>query len=220
MIAVTVVITVLVVGKDSGGGESPTPTNGNGSDFASANDKGPVGIITEDPTCDAWGRVAREYSAKNQKAVGTGSSRDQSLPASAWELLSSAAMYDTVGKAIGGRRGPKDGQPGEVTPASRHARTVWGSSSLMPVRSRTLFRHTRPATDDRTGLSAGQLRLRTIAVDMLGDRLRVRRGPIAPLVPEALLRHAESFFAGGSSTIRQRFLATASTPFVRTGRRH
>ncbi len=52
VIAVTVVITVLVVGKDSGGGESPTPTNGNGSDFASANDKGPVGIITEDPTCD------------------------------------------------------------------------------------------------------------------------------------------------------------------------
>ena len=41
VIAVTVVITVLVVGKDSGGG-SPTPTNGNGSDIASANDKGPV----------------------------------------------------------------------------------------------------------------------------------------------------------------------------------
>ena len=51
VIAVTVVITVLVVGKNSGG-ESPTPTNGNGSDIASANDKGPVGIITEDPTCD------------------------------------------------------------------------------------------------------------------------------------------------------------------------
>ena len=58
VIAVTVVITVLVVGKNSGGGESPTPTNGNGSDFASANDKGPVGIITEDPTCDAWQRIA------------------------------------------------------------------------------------------------------------------------------------------------------------------
>ena len=54
VIAVTVVITVLVVGKDSGGG-SPTPTNGNGSDIASANDKGPVAIITDDPTCDAWG---------------------------------------------------------------------------------------------------------------------------------------------------------------------
>src|SRR3954447_15509623 len=64
VIAVTVVITVLVVGKDSGGG-SPTPTNGNGSEFASANDKGPVGIIIEDPTCSAWGRVAREFSAQS-----------------------------------------------------------------------------------------------------------------------------------------------------------
>src|SRR6478736_5641932 len=53
VIAVTVVITVLVVGKNSGGG-SPTPTNGNGSDIASANDKGPVAIITDDPTCSGW----------------------------------------------------------------------------------------------------------------------------------------------------------------------
>src|SRR5947208_2264983 len=44
VIAVTVVITVMVVGKGSGGGESPTPTNGNDAEFASANDKGPVGI--------------------------------------------------------------------------------------------------------------------------------------------------------------------------------
>src|SRR5258707_1219888 len=52
VIAVTVVITVLVVGKDSGGGESPMPTNGNGSEFASANDKGPANVITDDPTCN------------------------------------------------------------------------------------------------------------------------------------------------------------------------
>ena len=96
VIAVTVVITVLVVGKDSGGG-SPTPTNGNGSDFASANDKGPVGIITEDPTCDAWGRVAREYSSAT-KAVNWGD-RDQSIPASAW-TPDQRAMYETVGKAV------------------------------------------------------------------------------------------------------------------------
>src|SRR3954463_8607927 len=64
VIAVTVVITVLVVGKDLGGGESPTPTNGDTSDFASANDKGPTNIITEDPTCEAWGRIAREYAAR------------------------------------------------------------------------------------------------------------------------------------------------------------
>src|SRR6476469_1627926 len=39
LIAVTVVITVLVVGNNSGG-ESPTRGTGNGSDIASANGKG------------------------------------------------------------------------------------------------------------------------------------------------------------------------------------
>jgi hypothetical protein len=75
VIAVTVVITVLVVGKDSGSSPNPTGMNGNSSDIASANDKGPVAIITDDPTCDAWGRVAREYSAQSD-AVKWGD-RDQ-----------------------------------------------------------------------------------------------------------------------------------------------
>src|SRR5215204_4060764 len=79
VIAVTVVITVMVVGKDSVGGDSPTPTNGSDSEFASAGDKGPANIITEDPTCEAWGRVAREYSAQT-KAVNWGG-RDPSVPA-------------------------------------------------------------------------------------------------------------------------------------------
>jgi len=98
VIAVTVVVTVWVVGKDSGG-ESPTPspTNGNGSEFASANDKGPVGIITEDPTCDAWGRIAREYSAQAE-SVKWGD-RDQTLPADAW-TAEQRSMYQTVGKAV------------------------------------------------------------------------------------------------------------------------
>src|SRR6185369_13845619 len=97
VIAVTVVITVLVVGKGSGGGESPTPTNGNGSDFASANDKGPVGIIMEDPTCAAWNRI-------NNTAVGVQSqvgwrNRDQSAPATAW-TAEQRSMYETVGTAF------------------------------------------------------------------------------------------------------------------------
>ena len=96
VIAVTVVITVLVVGKNSGG-ESPTPRTGNGSDIASANDKGPANFITEDPTCDAWGRIAREYSSAT-KAVNWGN-RDQSIPASAW-TLDQRAMYEAAGKAM------------------------------------------------------------------------------------------------------------------------
>jgi hypothetical protein len=87
---------VLVVGKDSGG-KSPTPTNGNGSDIASANDKGPVGIITEDPTCDAWGRIARGYSAQGE-SVKWGD-RDQTVPADAW-TAEQRSMYETVDKAL------------------------------------------------------------------------------------------------------------------------
>jgi hypothetical protein len=97
VIAVTVVITVLVVGKDSGGGESPTPTNGNGSDFASANDKGPVGIITEEPTCAAWNRIADAISTA-ERGVGW-RDRDVSTPASAW-TPEQRGQYETAGNAM------------------------------------------------------------------------------------------------------------------------
>ena len=97
VIAVTVVITVLVVGKNSGG-ESPTPTNGNGSDIASANDKGPVGIITEDPTCDAWNRIAEDYAAaeRRRRLARTGTHRYRRR---AW-TPDQRTMYETVGKAM------------------------------------------------------------------------------------------------------------------------
>jgi hypothetical protein len=97
VIAVTVVITVLVVGKDSGGGESPTPTNGNGSDFASANDKGPVAIITDDPTCPAWNRIAEEFVGVENKSQWR--ARDSSIPATAW-TPDQRSMYESVGKAM------------------------------------------------------------------------------------------------------------------------
>src|SRR6476646_3726159 len=96
VIAVTVVITVLVVGKDSGGG-SPTPTNGNESDFASANDKGPVGIITEDPTCAAFNRIANAFTAAETKAGWP--NRDSSIPATAW-TADQRSMYEAVSSAM------------------------------------------------------------------------------------------------------------------------
>jgi hypothetical protein len=97
VIAVTVVVTVLVVGKDPGDGESPTPTNGNDSDFASANDKGPVGIITEDPTCNSWSRVGTALNAAEDKVAWA--SRDRSIPASDW-TPQQRTMYETVAKAM------------------------------------------------------------------------------------------------------------------------
>jgi hypothetical protein len=96
VIAVTVVITVLVVGKDSGGG-SPTPTNGNSSDFASANDNGPANITTDDPTCAAWNRTVNGLSTPEQNFKWR--DRDPNIPVSAW-TTEQRTMYESVGKAM------------------------------------------------------------------------------------------------------------------------
>lgn len=97
-IALVVVITVLVVRPDGDGkGSSNAGGAGSDSEFASANDTGPVSIITDDPTCEAWGRVSREYAGKTD-AVKWGD-RDPALPATAW-TAEQRAMYDTAGKAL------------------------------------------------------------------------------------------------------------------------
>jgi hypothetical protein len=93
---VTVVITVLVVGKDSGNSTTPTPTNANGSDIASANDKGPATIITEDPTCASTTPVLQTLA--DQQANGW-DKRDPSIAASAW-TPAVRAQYEAVGQGM------------------------------------------------------------------------------------------------------------------------
>jgi hypothetical protein len=95
VIAVTVVITVLVVGKDSGS-ESPTPTNGPTSDFASANDKGPATIITEDPTCGPSAPIFETLAAQQRNGW---EARDPSIAVSAW-TPAVRAQYEAVGQAM------------------------------------------------------------------------------------------------------------------------
>jgi hypothetical protein len=96
VIALAVTVTVLVVRPDSDGPSTP-PTNGADSEFASANDTGPVNIITEDPTCDAWGRVVRTYADKTRAVAWE--KRDPSAPASSW-TPEQRSMYESVGDAM------------------------------------------------------------------------------------------------------------------------
>jgi hypothetical protein len=96
VVALAVAITVLVVRPESGGSTSPTTQDGD-SEFASAGDKGPANIIVEDPTCEAWVRVGREYASK-LTAVNW-NDRDKTAPASAW-TTEQRTMYETVGKAM------------------------------------------------------------------------------------------------------------------------
>lgn len=96
-IALAVVITVLVVRPD---GESRSADGGSGttdSEFASANDTGPVSIITEDPTCDAWNTVAGRF-AQSVDEVGW-EDRDPELPATSW-TPEQRDMYKSVGEAM------------------------------------------------------------------------------------------------------------------------
>jgi len=67
------------------------------SEFASANDTGPANLITEDPTCEAWGRISRELSTAT-KAVDW-AERDDSVPADAWDPDLRAA-YEAAGRAM------------------------------------------------------------------------------------------------------------------------
>jgi hypothetical protein len=99
VIVVSVVVTVWVVGKDSGNSPSPTPTptSDTPSDIASANDKGPVTIITEDPTCAATRPIIDALVGQERNGWDK---RDPSVPASAW-APAVRAQFEAVGQAFG-----------------------------------------------------------------------------------------------------------------------
>ncbi|WP_207549626.1 hypothetical protein [Mycobacterium syngnathidarum] len=98
VIAVSIVGTVLVLRSDSGGGNGSTPSAQNGdSEFASANDLGPANIITEDPTCDAWGKVARGLADK-LKSIGW-DDRDTTVSADSW-TPGQRAMFENASKIM------------------------------------------------------------------------------------------------------------------------
>lgn len=112
-IALAVVITVLVVKPDNApNGPSNTAGAGPASEFASANDTGPVTIITEDPSCNGWMRISQDY-ADRTNAVDWGS-RDSSIPATAW-TPEQRTMYDTVGKATTDAVGRTEGLVQQTT---------------------------------------------------------------------------------------------------------
>ena len=85
VIGLTVVATLLVTRDDSGSGEptasAPPTTSADTSDIASADDRGPIGIITEDPTCAAWGPIVQKLSEEQDKGWRQ---VDRSVPASDW----------------------------------------------------------------------------------------------------------------------------------------
>lgn len=101
VVVVSVVATLLVTrGGDSAGPPAATgPPATNPADtgsLASANDDGPVEIITEDRTCAAWAPIAETFAAQSSNGWND---RDPSIPASDW-TPSQRSQYEAIADAM------------------------------------------------------------------------------------------------------------------------
>lgn len=91
--AISVTATILWDHHDT---TSTTGSNAAASGIASANDTGPVGIITEDPSCPAWAPIASTLSTVEDNGW---KQRDPNAPASSW-TPATQAQYRAVADAM------------------------------------------------------------------------------------------------------------------------
>lgn len=101
VIGVTAAVTLSVADKGDKGGTSPTGASPSASgvansDVASANDTGPVAVITEDPSCAAQRPILATLTDEAKKGWN---SRDIAIPATAW-TPETRAMYTTYTEAL------------------------------------------------------------------------------------------------------------------------
>ena len=95
VIGVTAAVTILVTKDGADGADGgPSPT-GETFGLASADDKGPANIITEDPSCAAWGPINDTFADVQKKGW---SERDPAVPAADW-TAAQRAQYEEVGRA-------------------------------------------------------------------------------------------------------------------------
>ena len=97
VIAISVGATLLFT-RDSGGGPTQT-ANGNppaAGEIASANDTGPVSIITEDPTCVSARPIFDTLTAEQRRGW---TDRDYKIPSAAW-TAEQRNVYRTAGDAM------------------------------------------------------------------------------------------------------------------------
>lgn len=101
VIAITAVVTMSLSGRDKDNGDNggrPTATadSAANSEFASANDTGPITIITEDPSCAAWTPISNTLADSEKNGW---IDRDPAIPASEWSP-DLQRQYQEVGQAL------------------------------------------------------------------------------------------------------------------------
>lgn len=97
VIAVTAGVTMHYVGgKDTDNGSGAAPSSSSKPDIASANDTGPVSVITEDPSCAPWNPIATTVANVEKNGWDK---LDEAIPASAW-TPEMRTLYQGVGEAL------------------------------------------------------------------------------------------------------------------------
>ena len=97
---VALAITAIVIfarPESRGDAESARSAPNSDSGVASANDTGPANIITADPTCEAWSRLARDAAATAEAVKWN--DRNADIPADRW-TPEQRRMYETVGDSV------------------------------------------------------------------------------------------------------------------------
>jgi hypothetical protein len=97
-VAATLLFTRGGSGKDSSTATAAPPSSAPGvaASFASANDKGPVSVITEDPSCAPWSPIQNTLADASKNGW---TQRDPSIPADVWSD-EERAQYAAVGQAF------------------------------------------------------------------------------------------------------------------------
>jgi hypothetical protein len=203
VIALAVTVTILVT-RDGSNGNSPMPPgDGQASEFASANDTGPVNIITEDPTCDAWGKITREYTDEIQKAGWL--DRDPQVSADVW-TPAQRATYEESATAMS-RSADQAEKLVELTP-HRVVREIYAQYSIY---TRAFVERIPGYTAEDDNLAATSDALANSVTNICGAIDYRSAAPIVPLidVPPAPTSIAPIEEADGSAFLSESNLVCA-----------
>jgi hypothetical protein len=204
------VTAVVAVSCDRSGGGTSNNAGGSGgssgaktaasdaaSDVASANDTGPVGIITEDPSCAPWVPINNTIAGIEKNGWDK---RDPSVPAASW-TPEVRAQFEAVGAAL--RNAADQAVPLAKMTAHRVMRELYGQYIAYSRAYADSIATYTPIDDKlaRVGSTAGQT-ITAVCTAISSGSAAAR----APMVPP--LSVPSSVAAVGDLTNPQRVFAT------------
>jgi hypothetical protein len=204
VVAISVGATLLFTRGN--GDNSPTatatpPTTGAAGDIASANDTGPVSIVTEDPTCEPWRPIVDTLGAQERNGWDE---RDPSVPATAW-TPEQQAQYDAVAQSM---RTAADQTVALVKLTPHRVMRELYEQTIAYWRAYAASISTYTAMDDHIARVANTSSAAIVSIcAAIRYRSAAERGPVVPQAPTPTM-----IAPVGDPADPQRFLASPANP--------